>query len=208
MKRKRGHKNKKGKAKGPSVAVVVNLEEETENLDECGGGGDNDDNKDESGMEVDTPSSTGTDQQQQQQHYNLANINPDGSIGRGVGKSVGRVKVKLRTPRTMESQLTSSEAYTQSDTDKSSQQMGLERQGLVSEKMEDSANSLSKLSSGNVSKKSGSIKIKSSKALGSSINHSDPVLARSQSPHEKESNRLHQESRYNKQELDTALMVC
>lgn len=206
MKRKRGHKNKKGKAKGPSVAVVVNLEEETENLDECGGG-DNDDNKDESGMEVDTPSSTGTDQQQQQ-HYNLANINPDGSIGRGVGKSVGRVKVKLRTPRTMESQRTSSEAYTQSDTDKSSQQMGLERQGLVSEKMEDSANSLSKMSSGNVSKKAGSIKIKSSKALGSSINHSDPVLARSESPHEKESNRLHQESRYNKQELDTALMVC
>ncbi|KAK9929073.1 hypothetical protein M0R45_026183 [Rubus argutus] len=47
-------------------------------------------------------------------------------------------------------------------------------------------------------------KIKSSKA--GSINHSDPVLARGESPHEKESNRLHQESRYNKQELDTALM--
>ncbi|KAM5574377.1 hypothetical protein ABKV19_013709 [Rosa sericea] len=197
MKRKRGHKNKnkKGKPKGPSVPVVVNLEE-NENLDE---------NLDDSGMEVDTPSSTGTDQQQQ--HHNVANINPDGSIGRGPGKSVGRVKVKLVTPKTKESQLTSSEAYTQSDTDKSSQQMGLERQGVLSEKMEDSANSLSKMKSGIVSKKAGSIKIKPSKSLGSSVSHSDPVPARSESPHEKELHRPHLESRYNKQELDTALTV-
>ncbi|PRQ19752.1 putative chromatin remodeler Bromodomain family [Rosa chinensis] len=210
MKRKRGHKNKKGKPKGPSVPVVVVNLEENENLDESGGGGgDNDDNIDDSGMEVDTPSSTGTDQQQQQQHqhYNVANINPDGSIGRGGGKSVGRVKVKLVTPKTKESQLTSSEAYTLSDTDKSSQQMGLERQGVLSEKMEDSANSLSKMKSGNVSKKAGSIKIKPSKSLGSSISHSDPVPARSESPHEKELHRPHLESRYNKQELDTSLTV-
>ncbi|KAI5356341.1 PREDICTED: bromodomain-containing [Prunus dulcis] len=207
MKRKR--KNKKGKPKGSvaggnearSSGVIVNLEDDA-NLDEDG----NYENRSESAMEVDTPSSTGTDQ-----HCNLASINPDGSIDRGVGKSMGRVKVKLRTSRTMESQPTSSDAYTQSDTDKSSQQIGLEKQGVVSEKMEDSANSLAEVkivASGNVSKKVGSIKIKSSKALGSSVNHGiDPVPARSESPYEREPKMSDQDSRYNKEELDTALMI-
>ncbi|TQE07373.1 hypothetical protein C1H46_007026 [Malus baccata] len=207
MKRKR--KNKKGKPKGSvgggneavSSGAIVDLEDGT-NMDEDG----NYDNKYESGMEVDTPSSTGTDQ-----HINLANINPDGSIDRGVGKSVGRVKVKLKTSRTMDSQPTSSDAYTQSDTDKSGQQVGLERQGLVSEKMEDSANSLHEVNVGasvNASKKTGGIKIKSSKVLGSSVNHStDPVSARTKSPHKRESKMADQSSRYNKQELDTALTI-
>ncbi|KAM1775399.1 hypothetical protein ACFX12_044647 [Malus domestica] len=78
----------------------------------------------------------------------------------------------------MDSQPTSSDAYTQSDTGKSGQQVGLERQGVVSEKMEDGANSLHEINvgaSGNASKKTGSIKIKTSKELGSSVNHStDP----------------------------------
>ncbi|CAB4267892.1 unnamed protein product [Prunus armeniaca] len=207
MKRKR--KNKKGKPKGSvaggnealSSGVIVNLEDDA-NLDEDG----NYENRSESAMEVDTPSSTGTDQ-----HCNLANINPDGSIDRGVGKSMGRVKVKLRTSRTMESQPTSSDAYTQSDTDKSSQQIGLEKQGVVSEKMEDSANSLAEVkigASGNVSKKVGSIKIKSSKALGSSVNHGiDPVPARSESPYDREPKMSDQDSQYNKEELDTTLMI-
>ncbi|PQQ14579.1 bromodomain-containing protein C631.02 isoform X1 [Prunus yedoensis var. nudiflora] len=207
MKRKR--KNKKGKPKGSvaggnealSSGVIVNLEDDA-NLDEDG----NYENRSESAMEVDTPSSTGTDQ-----HCNLANINPDGSIDRGAGKSMGRVKVKLRTSRTMESQPTSSDAYTQSDTDKSSQQIGLEKQGVVSEKMEDSANSLAEVkigASGNVSKKVGSIKIKSSKALGSSVNHSiDPIPARSESPYDREPKMSDQDSRYNREELDTALMI-
>ncbi|KAM1225904.1 hypothetical protein ACFX1X_045016 [Malus domestica] len=78
----------------------------------------------------------------------------------------------------MDSQPTSSDAYTQSDTGKSGQQVGLERQGVVSEKMEDGANSLHEINvgaSGNASKKTGSTKIKTSKELGSSVNHStDP----------------------------------
>ncbi|XP_004300627.1 PREDICTED: bromodomain-containing protein 4 [Fragaria vesca subsp. vesca] len=90
--------------------------------------GDNDD----SGMDVDTP-------------------HQDGSIG----KAVGRVKVKLMTPKTIESQ---------SDTDKSSQQM-----------LSDSANSSKK--------PAGSLTIKSSKSLGSTS------------------------SQYNKQDLDTALLI-
>ena len=117
MKRKRGHK--KGKPKG---APVVSKNEVSINLvsanteDNSGLDGFGNDNKYESGMEVDTPSSTGTDQP-----YNVASINPDGSIDKAMGKSVGRVKVKLRTSKMLESQHTSSDAPTHSDTDKSSQ---------------------------------------------------------------------------------------
>ncbi|KAM2691187.1 hypothetical protein EV1_044254 [Malus domestica] len=109
----------------------------------------------------------------------------------------------------MDSQPTS-DAYTQSDTGKSGQQVGLERQGVVSEKMEDGANSLHEINvgaSGNASKKTGSIKIKTSKELGSSVNHStDPVPARTESPHKRESEMAGQDSRYNKQELGTLLI--
>ncbi|PON48771.1 Bromodomain containing protein [Parasponia andersonii] len=219
MKRKRGHK--KGKSKGASasasavsakeavssVAVVVNVENDS-GLVELDNDNNSNNNKDDSGMEIDTPSSTGTDQPQ-----NIANVNPDGSIGKGIGKPLGRVKVKLRTPKLMEAQLTSSDAPTQSDTDKSSQQMGLEKQGVVTDKMEDSANSLpeAQLSApGNLSKKAGSIKIKSSKALGSSISHTknDSVPpTRDVSPHRKEQKTRAQDPRFKKQELDTCLMV-
>lgn len=134
MKRKRGHK--KGKAKGTtnhgsSSANANSKEEETSGLDD----------KDHSGMEVDTPSSTGTDQQH---NYNVANINPDGSVD----KAIGRVKVKLKTPKILDSQPTSSDAPspTQSDT----------------ERMEDSANSLPDMKLSTLSKRAASIKIKSS----------------------------------------------
>ncbi|XP_062083831.1 uncharacterized protein LOC133790259 [Humulus lupulus] len=218
MKRKRGHK--KGKSKKSSVVAVsakeavvssvdvVNVENESA-LDEF------DDNlpstsKYDSGMEIDTPSSTGTDQLN-----NLASVNPDGSIGgKGVEieKPLGRVKVKLRTPKIMESQLTSSDAPTQSDTDKSSQQMGLERQAVVAEKMEDSANSLPEATlsaPGNSSKKAGSIKIKSSKSLGPSIKQTndDVPTIRDESPHPKELKTPVRDHRYDKEELETCLVV-
>lgn len=197
MKRKRGHK-KGGKAKrtsasaaaastavgGKEAPLSVNLEnnnsEEIDNVNDSGR------------VEADTPpSSTGTDQP-----HNVASINPDGSVDKAVGKPVGRVKVKLRTPKTVESQLTSSDAPAHSETDKSSPnvEMGLERQSLATEKMEDSANSLPEAkvgASGNVSKKAGSIKIKSSsKVSGSSINKNS-----------------HHNPRYDKHELDTCLTV-
>lgn len=205
MKRKRGHK--KGKPKGPPVvvkneafvnAVSVNTEDNS-GLDGYGNG-----TKYDSGMEVDTPSSTGTDQP-----HNVASIKPDGSIDKAVGKSVGRVKVKLRTSKTLESQHTSSDAPTQSDTDKSSQQLGLERQGMGMEKMEDSANSLPISVLGNPAKRAGSIKIKSSKVLGNSggYQNSSAVVAQGENPHQEEPKVLHQDTRYIKQELDTALMV-
>ncbi|KAL5131767.1 Bromodomain-containing protein 4B [Glycine soja] len=155
MKRKRGHK--KGKAKGSTNH----------------GSSGADANKEEtSGLEVDTPSSTGTGMDQQQ-HYNLANINPDGSVD----KAIGRVKVKLKTPKILDSQPTSSDAPspTQSDT----------------ERMEDSANSLPDMKLSTLSKRAASIKIKSSS------NHTLSASTEITLPKE----------RKNKQELDASLVV-
>ena len=198
MKRKRGHK--KGKAKSTPVAganeTVKNAvrQKEMSGLDEFGN------DKYDSGMEVDTPSSTGTDQ-----HYNLANINPDGSIDKSAGKSIGRVKVKLRTSKILDSQPTSSDAPTQSDTDKSSQHQGFEKHGVNAERTEDSANSsLPEMKSAPLSKKAGSIKIKSSKVLGSSTSQTSKGLP----AYPKEPKTPQQSTRYNKQELDAALSVC
>ncbi|KAK9286209.1 hypothetical protein L1049_014594 [Liquidambar formosana] len=205
MKRKRGHK--KGKSKKPPVVGpneayvnVVSL-----NTEDNSGLDDFDNAEYDSVMEVDTPSSTGTDQPDK-----LANINPDGSVDKRVGQSVyGRVKVKLRTSKMLESQPTSSDAPTQSDTDKSSQQMGLEKQAGITEKVEDSANSIPQMkiaASGNPSKKAGSIKIKSSRSLGSaSINQISSVVG--ERPPQKESMIPRQDPRYNKEELKAALMV-
>lgn len=207
MKRKRG--NKKGKQKGPPVPAttetVVNLVsldgEDNSAADEDDDNNNNVDSHNneeyESGMEIDTPSSTGTDQP-----LNLASINPDGSIDKTAGKSVGRVKVKLKTSKVLESQ---------SDTDKSSPQLGLEKQGVVGDKMEDTGNSLSEIKTGvpgHVSKKPGSIKIKPSKVLGGlNVEKSSTVMAQDESLQQKEPKTPHQEYQYSKQELDSALLV-
>ncbi|KAF7842786.1 bromodomain testis-specific protein [Senna tora] len=181
MKRKRG--NKKGK---PKVTPVISANETIGNKEEVSGLDDFGNNESDSGMEVDTPSSTGTEH-----HYNLANINPDGSVEKAAGKSP-----------------TSSDAPTQSDTDKSSQQQGLEKPGVNTERTEDSANSLPEIKLSVLSKKAGSIKIKSSKALGSSSNQTDKALpASGGNTHPKETKAPQKNPRYNKQELDAALVV-
>ncbi|XP_007041233.2 PREDICTED: SWR1 complex bromodomain subunit bdf1 [Theobroma cacao] len=199
MKRKRGHK-KGNKAKANAAAAVneaavnvvsVNSEENSVN-DEY-----------ESGMEVDTPSSTGTDQA-----LHVASINPDGSIDKAIGKPVGRVKVKLKTS----SKALESDVPSHSDTDKSSPQVGLERPGVVNEKMEDSANSSAEVKMGvssGASRKAGSIKIKPSRVLGSSnVDKSgNTVAGERQSSFQKEVKMPCQGSRYNKLELDSALTV-
>ncbi|XP_057990198.1 uncharacterized protein LOC110670990 [Hevea brasiliensis] len=218
MKRKGG--NKKGKQKGPSVAAtneaavnLVSLDGEDNSAadddDDHNNNNNNDNNNNnnnhshnneeyESGMDIDTPSSTGTDQP-----LNLASIKPDGSIDKTAGKSVGCVKVKLKTSKLLE---------LQSDTDKGSPQLALEKQGGVSDKIEDTGNSLSEIKTGvpgNVSTKPGSIKIKSSKVLGGlSVQKSgSTVMVHDESLQQKEPETPHQESQYNKQELDSALLV-
>ncbi|KAJ9158988.1 hypothetical protein P3X46_024524 [Hevea brasiliensis] len=137
------------------------------------------------------------------QPLNLASIKPDGSIDKTAGKSVGCVKVKLKTSKLLE---------LQSDTDKGSPQLALEKQGGVSDKIEDTGNSLSEIKTGvpgNVSTKPGSIKIKSSKVLGGlSVQKSgSTVMVHDESLQQKEPETPHQESQYNKQELDSALLV-
>ncbi|XP_031253554.1 ABC transporter F family member 4-like [Pistacia vera] len=201
MKRKRGHK--KGKPKGASATAkkeaisnavsLNNTEDNSDKVDEYG----NDEY--ESPMEINTPSSTGTDQP-----LNVANINPDGSVDKTLGKPVGRVKVKLKTPKMLDSSL--------SDTDKSSSQMGLERQCGIVDRMEDSAMSLAELKMGllgNTIKKAGSIKIKSSKALGgSSVGNTDnSVATQGESSYQKQHKRPRMDPQYDREELDAALMV-
>ncbi|KAI6701738.1 hypothetical protein NL676_016062 [Syzygium grande] len=202
MKRKRGHK--KGKTK--SSVVVAATETAKPNEGNLGMEGVDPEGH-ESEMEADTPSSSGTDQP-----CNVANINPDGSIDRTTGRSVGHVKVKLKTSKNLESQGASSDAPSRSDTDKSSQQ-GLEKQGTVSDKMDDSANSFPEAIAAfppNPAKKAGSIKIKTSRALvssGSQTSNTNAIAGEGESSHQKEPRAPDQSSRYNKEELDAALMV-
>ncbi|XVE48565.1 hypothetical protein DITRI_Ditri01bG0011700 [Diplodiscus trichospermus] len=197
MKRKRGHK--KGNKAKPNAAAVAPIEAVVDVVSI-----DNSVNDEyESGMEVDTPSSTGTNQAS-----NVASINPDGTIDKAVGKPVGRVKVKLKTS----SKVLESDVPSHSDTDKSSPQVGFERQGGVNEKMEDSANSSAEMKMGvssSVSRKAGSIKIKSSRMLGgSNVDRSgNAIAAEREGSFRKEVKMPHQASRYNKQELDSALTV-
>ncbi|KAK8522376.1 hypothetical protein V6N13_115348 [Hibiscus sabdariffa] len=200
MKRKRGHKKgNKAKANAALVApneaavsaVSLNSEDNSVN-DEY-----------ESGMEVDTPPSTRTDQA-----FDVNTINPDSSMDKPIGKSVGRVKVKLKTS----SKVLESDVPSHSDTDKSSPQVGFERQGGVYEKMEDSANSSAEMKVGvssGVSRKAGSIKIKSSRMLaGSNADKSaNAIAAERESSFRKEAKMPRLGSRFNKLELDSALTV-
>ncbi|PIN18596.1 hypothetical protein CDL12_08731 [Handroanthus impetiginosus] len=213
MKRKRG--TKKGKAKKPKL---VSTNEAASNVvsintgDNSGLDG-NDNEEADSGMDAEaetTPSPLGTSQPE-----TLAN-NAD-TVARPFSNTFGkavykRVKVKIKTSKNLESQHTSSDAPTQSDTDKSGQQVGSEKQGAPNEKMEDSANSLSEMNgglSGNSSRKSMSIKIKSSSGLGSSSMSpcSNPEPVKGDKTEKKDAEVLHQESRYNEQELKAALEV-
>ncbi|KAL0357203.1 UNVERIFIED_CONTAM: hypothetical protein Scaly_1406000 [Sesamum calycinum] len=212
MKRKRG--NKKGRAKKPKLVSTNEVASNVVSLNtEENSGVDEFDNEEvDSGMDAETeatPSPSATSQPEV-----LANAN---SVGRPINSTFGRavytrVKVKIKTSKNLESQHTSSDAPTQSDTDKSSQQVGSEKQEGPSEKMEDSANSLSETNggvSGNTLKKSMGIKIKSSRGLGSSsmspCSNIEPV--KTDTTEKKDAESLHQESRYNEQELKASLEV-
>lgn len=206
MKRKRGHK--KGKSKGAKGARVSEaskpvLSPNTEN-DSANDGLVH--NEPESAMEVNTPSSSGTDQPP-----NVASINPDGTIEKTSSKPVGRVKVKLKTSKVSDSQHNSSDAPTQSDTDKSSQKMDVDKQVVTKDKKEDSIDSLPEVKAGsseNPSKKAASIKIKTPKTLSSLSNQtSNAVGGEVESVQQKELKEPVRNSQYNKEELDSALLV-
>lgn len=212
-KMKRRHGSKKGRPKKPKVVSTNEVASNVVSLNtEDNSGLDEFDNEDiDSGMDAETettPSPQGTTQPE-----TVAKADTVGKPSNIFGKAVyTRVKVKIKTSKNLESQLTSSDVPSQSDTDKSSQQVGSEKQGVPSEKMEDSANSLSETNagiSGNASQKSVGIKIKSSRGLGSSsmspCSNTEPN--KGERTDKKDSQSLNQESRYNEQELRTALEV-
>ncbi|KAL6545716.1 hypothetical protein OROGR_009590 [Orobanche gracilis] len=212
---KRRHGNKKGKAKKPKLvstnkeapnSVSLNTEENNSGADEFG--------NEEVGSGMDAEAQTTPHQSQNSQPERTGNSD---SVRRPVsssmfGKAVyTRVKVRIKTSKNLDPQHTSSDAPSQSDTDKSNQQVGSEKQGLPYEKMEDSANSLSE-TNGGVSRytpqKITGIKIMS-RGFGSSsmspCNKTEPV--KGDSIEKKDTESLHQESRNNAQELKTALEV-
>lgn len=212
MKRRRG--SKKGRPKKPKLVSTNEVASNVVSLNmEDNSGLDEFDNEDvDSGMDAETeatPSPVGITQPE-----TLANAD---TVGRPISNIFGkavytRVKVKIKTSKNLESQHTSSDASSQSDTDKSSQQVGSEKQRGRNEKMEDSANSLSETNggiSGNTSQKSMGIKIKSSRGLCSSsmspCSNTEPV--KGDGVEKKDTQSLHQESKYNEQELRTALEV-
>ncbi|XP_074331024.1 uncharacterized protein LOC141668188 [Apium graveolens] len=207
MKRKRG--NKKGRPKKPLVMVPGKEVPHVSNVstEDNSGTDDFDKNDVDSGVEAGTGSSTGTDQPEK-----LATVKSGGVDDKKSGTLVyTRVKVKIKPSKGFDSPHTSLEAPTQSNTDKSSHKVGLEKQALAVERMEDSPNSLPESNPGLsviTSKKAGSIKIKSSRGFSSS--YLTPCnktgLLQGEIPQWKEP-ASRQDSLYSKQELDTALEV-
>ncbi|GAB4848102.1 hypothetical protein Ancab_002766 [Ancistrocladus abbreviatus] len=208
MKRKRGHKKGKGK-KSPEVGVNEASSNAVSPNEEGNSESDDLDYADsETKMSAKTPSSVGTDQQDK-----FISINPDMGRQRPAPTAVyGRVKVKLKTSKPLEAQVTSSYLPTQSDTDKSSQQMSVYKQGVVAEKMVDSANSLPELGIAaveNPSRKAGSIKIKSSIGLGSPYmtQNTNALSLPGEGSQQEEPKLPFQDPRDNKLELEASLEV-
>ncbi|KAG8368849.1 hypothetical protein BUALT_Bualt15G0089500 [Buddleja alternifolia] len=212
MKRKRG--NKKGRGKKPKL---VNTNEVASNVvslnTEDKSAPDELNNQEvDSGMDAETEATPSPPVNSQPE--TLANADSvrrpiDNTFGRAV---YTRVKVKIKTSKNLGSQHPASDAPAQSDTDKSSQQVGSGKQGGLNEKMEDSANSLSETNggvSGNTSRKSVGIKIKSSRGLGSASMSpcSNTESVKGDRTEKKDAESLRQESIYNEQELKAALEV-
>ncbi|KAK4378697.1 hypothetical protein RND71_000559 [Anisodus tanguticus] len=206
MKRRRG--SIKGKAKKPRTTGTSEgaSNNGSMNTETSSGTEDIDNDGVNSAVEAETPSSTGTDQPEKP-------VITSSSVPRDKPVAVyGRMKVKIKNSKTLDPQLTSSEVATHnSDTDKSSQQAGPEKQVVSNEKMEDSANSLPEANvttPGNVLNKSGVIKIKSSKGFSSSMSPcSNAEMVKEEKIKKQEPELLRRDVRVNKQELDTALEV-
>ncbi|KAJ8529762.1 hypothetical protein K7X08_036597 [Anisodus acutangulus] len=200
---KKGSKAKKPRITGTSEGASNNGSMNTET---SSGTEDIDNDGVNSAVEAETPSSAGTDQPEKP-------VITSSSVPRDKPVAVyGRMKVKIKTSKTLDPQFTSSEVATHnSDTDKSSQQAGPEKQVVSNEKMEDSANSLpdaNVTTPGNVLKKSGGIKIKSSKSFSSSMSPcSKAEMVKEEKIKKQEPELIRHDLRLNKQELDTALEV-
>lgn len=212
MKRRRG--SKKGKAKKPKLlsATVANdvvsnvaslITEENSPLDDS-------DNMVDSGTDAEmkpSPPEGGRPEA----------LNNTDSVGRPLNNTsvkavYTRVKVKIKTSKNLEPHHASSDAPTLSDTEKSSQHFGSEKQLVPHDRIEDSSNSLSETKegvSGTTSKKSMGIKIKSSKGFGCSSMSpcSNTETVKGDRTEKKDVELLHQDSKNTEQELKAALEV-
>lgn len=200
MKRKRG--NKKGKSKGSKAATSKGSSKKIDSHSDIK---EIDPKEHDSVMEVDSPSSSGTDQPS-----DVANVNSD-DIDKSPIKSAARVKVKLKTPKVLEVQHSSSDAPSKNDSDRSVPELGLDNQSKDEDNADDGINSVSEMVLDvpeNVTKKLGSIKIKTPRAIDSPGNQYDDNLAGDAgNSHQKPATAPVQSSRYNKEELDSALTV-
>ncbi|XP_039122338.1 bromodomain-containing factor 2 isoform X2 [Dioscorea cayenensis subsp. rotundata] len=236
MKRKRGSKagHKKGKKKTKaavdalaSAPVSVNTEEVVCS-DEANGSPHN------SEMDIDQ-ASLGSEKP-----GHMSNINGDPPANTATGKlSHGRVKLKLKSSKALEPHQSYSDAQTPSDTDKSNAQVGLDKLDASIHKDEDNLHSdgqtseMQKTAVVKYTKKKGSIKIKSSQALGISsgtvhekqvnkisipkipgeqvLVHADDGKSRDASLprnlRQRGTKELYMDSRYNEKELTASLMV-
>lgn len=216
MKRRRKG-GKKGKAKKPRTVstneVAQNLV--TSNTEDNPVMNELDNDEFDSGPEAESPSSTGADLPEKpptvdEKPKTVSSGHP--SDDTKLKLVYGRVKVKIKASKALDSQLTSSDARTHSDTEKSGQQVEVENQGAPCEKMEDSANSLPESnvdSSGNSSKRSSSIKLNSSRGFSSSSMSpcSNVEMMKGESTQQKEPELLRLNPQQNKQELDASLEV-
>ncbi|XP_073308399.1 uncharacterized protein [Primulina huaijiensis] len=212
MKRRRG--SKKGKAKKPKLLSATVANDVVSNMaslnTEENSALDDSDNMVDSGTDAETkpyPPEGGQPEA----------LNNTDSVGRPVNNTsvkavYTRVKVKIKTSKNLESHHASSDAPTLSDTEKSGQHFGSEKQLVSNDRMGDSSNSLSETKedvSGTTSKKSMGIKIKSSKGFGCSSMSpcSNTETVKGDRMEKKDVELLHQHSKNNEQELKAALEV-
>ncbi|KAK9287479.1 hypothetical protein L1049_015900 [Liquidambar formosana] len=206
MKRKRGHGKRKPKKPPVVGANEAHQNVVTLNKEDNSGLGDFDAAEYDSVMEADMPPTAGTDQPDK-----FANSNLDELVDKTVRQVFcGRAKVSHRTSKS--DYQPTSDVPTQSDTGKNRQQLPSGKQVVVTEEMEDSANSLREIKvaiSRNPSNKAGSIKRKSSRGLvSSSINRTtNAEVEQGERPHPKEPNVPLLDPQYNMQELNAALAV-
>ncbi|KAJ0972136.1 hypothetical protein J5N97_020095 [Dioscorea zingiberensis] len=236
MKRKRGAKagHKKGKKKAKAAVDVLASAPVSVNTEDVICSDEADESPPNSEMDIDQ-ASLGPEKP-----GHLSNIDANPPTNSVTGKpSRGRLKVKLKSTKALEPHQSYSDAQTPSDTDKSNAPVGLEMFDPSTHKEEDNQHSDGQTSEmlknivGKSAKKTGSIKIKSSRGLGiqsetlhdkqiNKVNipkipgepalvHTDDEKSRDASLprnlRQKGTRELYMDSRYSEKELTASLVV-
>ncbi|XP_071697659.1 uncharacterized protein [Rutidosis leptorrhynchoides] len=189
MKRKRG---RKGKSKNAPKVGATEAEPSTDNLSVEDVSVPDGDEKDDSISKMETETVSNVAEQPEKPPVVGAPAVVDKPVGRLV---YNRVKLKIKPSKPLEPEpqaTTSTDLHAHNDTNKSSQQdIGLIDKQVVSEKIEEKANSVPEINVGvstTQPKKTGSIIIKSSKSYTSSSSpcSSNPAAPQAEKIHQKE----------------------